>query len=278
MILEGNRKVCFFYCPFSLFLPFFFPFSMCNTHLLWNLSQMMVFSLFVSCPPAIFQTFQKNYWFHNRIATYVRGTGTLGQNWQGGKYKCVQSAYFMLICRCFLLHKDMGNHVELALLTPFCPSPTPQLCIMLDCCISLQPRACIILEAPSLGFVPVWNPTLGPGTGGPWVPWWHTLTAWGIGQLCTSLELLDFRAWVKQAPAQGALEPSAVNRNWCWFGNEGEDCNKVCVWLQKVSAWSKFGKRAFSLAVQRGDTILVAHFGWGRIWPSCLWAAAELAP
>lgn len=57
MILEVNRKVCFFYWPFSFSL--FLSFNMCNIHLLWNQSQMMVFSLFMSCPPAIFQTFQK---------------------------------------------------------------------------------------------------------------------------------------------------------------------------------------------------------------------------
>lgn len=148
---------------------------------------------------------------------------------------------------------------------------------MFDCCISLYPRVCIILEAPSVCFVPVWNTTLGPGTHGPWMLWWGTLILWWTRQFCTSSMLLDW-AWIKQTPAQGALEHSAVNRNWCWFGNVGEDCNKACVLLQKVCVWSKFGKSVFSLVMQREDTILIAHFGWVRIWPSCLWAAAELAP
>lgn len=92
------------------------------------------------------------------------------------------------------------------------------------------------------------------------------------------LDTPGFRAWIKQAPAQRALKRSAVNRNWCWFGSVGEDCNKARVLLQKVSLWSMFGKSVFSLVMQCEDTVPIAHFGWVRIWPSCLWAAAELAP
>lgn len=69
----------------------------------------------------LFSDISENDWFHNRIATYVReGQGHQDKIGEGGKYKCFQSCYFMLICRCFsLLHKDTGNSAELAPLTLF---------------------------------------------------------------------------------------------------------------------------------------------------------------
>lgn len=77
--------------------------------------------LVISCHAhLLFSDISENDWFHNRIATYVReGQGRQDKIGEGGKHKCIQSCYFMLICRCFLLHKDIGNCAGLALLTYF---------------------------------------------------------------------------------------------------------------------------------------------------------------
>lgn len=183
----------------------------------------------------------------------------------------------MLICRCFLLHKDVGNHVEVALLTPFVPVLFPSFALYLIVAFSCNQERVLSLRHHL--FALCLSET---------APWDLAHTA--LNALMTHinslmnravLHLLDtpgFRAWIKQTAAQGAPECSTVKRNWCWFGNVGEGCNKARVLKQKGSVWSIFGRSVFSLVMQCEDTILIAHFGWVRIWPSCLWAAAELAP
>lgn len=77
--------------------------------------------LVISCHAhLLFSDISANDRFHNRSATYVReGQGHEDKFGKGGKDECIQSCYFMLICRCFLLHKDIGNCAQLALLTHF---------------------------------------------------------------------------------------------------------------------------------------------------------------
>lgn len=181
----------------------------------------------------------------------------------------------MLICRCFLLHKDIGNCAELALLTYFVLLLFLNflfvwLLHLLVSKTAYYPRGAICLFCICMTYHHgIWHSW-------PWRVRWHTLVVW-----CdrVALQFLDApRCRIKEAAIQGALHCSSGNGNWWWFGEAGEECNEAFGLLQKGSVWSVFVKSIFSHVTQSENAILIAHFSWVGIWSSCLRAATGLAP